>query len=155
MKIDIFPTFTSPSTINIDLKNKIITFSHVPHSNFINENCEEEFKLIKRTTEFTHIELKDEEINIINSSFNQKFLDSIISNNKKSITNPVDYFGIINDGISVKFDIVQNINVFSSDNYLILNNNELLILDKLFKIIRKHTKSEGNKKYLEYISSEK
>lgn len=155
VKMEIFPGALPPSTINLDLKNKLIVFNNHKYLNFINENGEADFDLIKRDVEFLYLELIDEEIDIINSSFNQKFLDSIISNNNKSITNPDDYFGIINDGISVKFDIVQNINVFSSDNYLILNDNELLILDKLFKIIRKHTKSEENKKHLEYISSEK
>lgn len=153
IKMEISPSFLPPSTINLDLENKLLIFNNHSYLNFINENGEADFELIKRKVEFLYIKLNDEEISKINYLIDQNFLDSIIRNNKESITNPDEYFGIINDGISVKFDVVQNKNIFSSDNYLILDHEELLKVSEVLKIIKKHSKLEENKKYLESLIS--
>ena len=151
VKMEIFPGSLPPSTINLDLKNKLLVFNNHTYMNFINENGEADFDIIKRDVEFLYIELNDDETSKIKSSINQIFLDSIIKNNKESIENSDKYFGIINDGISVKIDIVHNKKVFSSDNYLILNHSELLKINEVFKIIKDHAKSNENKKYLESL----
>src|SRR5690606_3325869 len=110
-----------------------------------------DFELNKRKVEFLYIELNEEEISKINYLIDQRFLNSIIRNNEESLTSPDEYFGIINDGISVKFNIVKNKDTFSSDNYLILDHEELLKISEVLKIIQKHSKLEENKKYLESL----
>lgn len=151
VKMEIFPSFLPPSTINLDIKNKLLIFNNHSYLNFINENGGADFELKKRKVEFLYIELNEEEISKINYLIDQRFLNSIIRNNEESLTSPDEYFGIINDGISVKFNIVKNKDTFSSDNYLILDHEELLKISEVLKIIQKHSKLEENKKYLESL----
>lgn|SRR5690606_6897650 len=153
VNIEMFPALGGPpSNISVDLKNNLITFSNLQHVGTYNENCEEIMNKIERPVEFLYINLNEEEIKIITSEFNNVFFESIMKSNQELLDNPELYDGIRNDGVIFELDFVKNDNVFSTDNYLILekvDNNKIL---KILKIIKQHTTLKTNKDYIENIS---
>lgn len=153
VNIEMFPALGGPpSNIRVDLKNNIITFSNLQHIGTYSENCEEVMNKIQRPVEFLHINLNEEEIKIITSEFNNAFFESIMKSNQELLDNPELYDGIRNDGVIFEVDFVKNDNVFSTDNYLILekvDNNKIL---EILKIIKKHTTLKTNKDYIQNIS---
>src|SRR5690606_38006961 len=95
---------------------------------------------------------RSSDLKIITSEFNNVFFESIMKSNQKLLDNPELYDGIRNDGVIFELDFVKNDNVFSTDNYLILekvDNNKIL---KILKIIKQHTTLKTNKDYIENIS---
>ena len=148
-----FPAFYYPFEIQIDIKNIFIRFSSLQYLTVYEKQCDTLFEYDKiESLDFINIDLTEDEIKSLNSSFNNDFLNSIKLSNQNYTTNldknHIDKF----DGILYEIDIIKKQQIFSTDNYLNLEKNELDKIAKVINIIKKHTKSEKNKEYIEYIS---
>jgi len=155
VKIEIFPYLGGdPSNVYIDLKNKLLTFSSLQLLCVFEKECDEsyEYQESEKPLDFVYINLNDGEMNILKSNFNNNFLNSIRENNQSLIDDPEKYEGIIFDGIIFEIDIVKENEIFSTDNYLILERKDEVKIYEVLKIIKKHTDSEFNKKYIDNIS---
>jgi len=117
-----------------------------------NENCEEDYSNINTIKEFVYINLNEDEMNNLKSILNGRFLESIKKNNKSLLDNPKQYDGMIFDGITFELDIVKGNQVFSTDQYLILEREDEVKIYEILKIIKKHSNSEWNKKYFDNLS---
>src|SRR5690606_15346686 len=101
VNIEMFPSLGGPpSNITVDLKNNIITFSNLQHIGTYNENCEEVMNKIQRPVEFVYIKLDEEEMEIVNSNFNNDFYNSVNKTNQELLDNPELYESIRFDGVS-------------------------------------------------------
>lgn len=153
VNIEMFPALGGPpSNISVDLKNNLITFSNLQHIGSYDENCVEVMNKIQRPVEFIYINMNEEEVKIINSNFNNTFLESVMKSNKELLDDPKLYDNIINDGVDFEIDFVKNNKVFSTDNYLTLEREAEVKIYEVLKIIKKHTESIENKKYIDNIS---
>lgn len=154
MKIEIYPYLAGyPSEIHIDLKNKLIRFSSLQYLSVFEKECDEHFQYEKiEELDFVHIDLNDKEINTLKFHLDNNFLNSIKQTNQDLLNNPDKYQGILFDGIIYEIDIIKENQIFSTDNYLILEKNDIDRISEVLKIIKKHTKSKKNKDYLEDIS---
>lgn len=153
VRIEIYPAFYYPSEIQIDLKNKFIKFSSLQYLTVYENQCDTLFEYDKiESLDFINIDLTEDEIKTLNSSFNNDFLNSIKLTNQNYTTNldknHIEKF----DGILFEIDIIKQKQIFSTDNYLSLEKNELDKIAKVINIIKENTKSEKNKEYIEYIS---
>lgn len=154
VKIEIYPYLAGyPSEIHIDLKNKLIRFSSLQYLSVFEKECDEHFQYEKiEELDFVHIDLNDKEINTLKFHLDNNFLNSIKQTNQDLLNNPDKYQGILFDGIIYEIDIIKENQIFSTDNYLILEKNDIDRISEVLKIIKKHTKSKKNKDYLEDIS---
>lgn len=154
VKIEIYPYLAGyPSEIHIDLKNKLIRFSSLQYLSVYEKECDEHFEYEKiEELDFVHIDLNDEEINTLKFHLNNNFLNSIKQTNQDLLNNPDKYKGIRFDGIMYEIDVIKENQIFSTDNYLILERSDLDKLGEIFKIIKKHTTSKKNLEYIENIS---
>lgn len=154
VKIEIYPYLAGyPSEIYIDLKNKLIRFSSLQYLSVFEKECDEHFEYEKiEELDFVHIDLNDEEINTLKFHLNNTFLNSIKQTNQGLLNDPDKYQGIRFDGIMYEIDVIKENQIFSTDNYLILERSDLDRIGEIFKIIKKHTKSKKNLEYIENIS---
>lgn len=154
VKIEIYPYLAGyPSEIYIDLKNKLIRFSSLQYLSVFEKECDEHFEYEKiEELDFVHIDLNDEEMNTLKFHLNNTFLNSIKQTNQGLLNDPDKYQGIKFDGIMYEIDIIKENQIFSTDNYLILEKNDIDKISEALNIIIKHTKSKKNKEYLERIS---
>ena len=117
------------------------------------KECDEHFQYEKiEELDFVHIDLNDKEINTLKFHLDNNFLNSIKQTNQDLLNNPDKYQGILFDGIIYEIDIIKENQIFSTDNYLIVEKNDIDRISEVLKIIKKHTKSKKNKDYLEDIS---
>lgn len=151
IKIDIYPLLGGPpSTVDIDFHNKTLIFSNLQQITTYNENCKKVYEKIERYVELTYIKLSNEELIEINKLLNKNFLESIKENNRQKDKN--DSSNDIYDGILFEFDVIENNNLFSTDHLLILDQSDEIKIYGVLKIVKKHVKSDFNKKYIENIS---
>jgi len=91
-------------------------------------------------------------MNTIKFHLDNNFSNSIKQTNQDLLNNPDKYQGIRFDGIMYEVDIIKENQIFSTDNYLILERNDLDRIGEILKIIKKHTKSKNNLEYIDNIS---
>jgi len=152
VNIEMFPYLGGPpSTISVDLKNNIITFANLQQISTHNDNCEEEMNKIGREVEFVYINLNEEEIKIVNEALNDDFLNYVMKSNQELLDDPKLYEGIRYDGVVFELDIVKENIVYSTNDYLILEEETETKIAAILKIINKHVKLKINKKYIEHI----
>jgi len=153
VNIEMFPYLGGPpSTISIDLKNKLITFANLQQIGTYNENCEEEMNKIGQEVEFVYITLNEEEVKTVYDNFNDVFLKSVMKSNQDLLDNPKLYDDSRYDGVVFEIDFVKENKVFSTDDYLILEREDNNRIRKILQIIQKHTTLEINKNYIENVS---
>src|SRR5690606_801159 len=149
IKVEIYPYLGGyPSEIYIDLKNKSVRFSSLQYLSVYEKECDEHFKYEKiEELDFIHIDLSDQEMNTLKFNLDNNFLNSIKQTNQDLLNNPDKYQGIRFDGVIYEVDIIKENQIFSTDNYLILEKNDVDRISEVLKIIKKHTKSKKNKEY--------
>lgn len=153
VRIEIYPYFEYPSEIQIDLKNKFIRFSSLQHLTVYEKQCDSIFEYEKiESLDFINIDLSEDEFNSLNFIFNLDFKNSINQTNQDLLENPNKYEGDRIDGIIYEVDIINQNQIFSTDNYLLLEKNDKDKIRKVLNIIKKYTQSEKNDKYIERIS---
>lgn len=145
VKIDIYPIlYYIPSSITIDLKSRIITFSDLSQLQIIPEDCGFISDKLEPNVEFNFIRLNEEEFNDLRKILNINFLNSVKKNT---------YPDLYDEGIRFRISIANNDKIYATGKFLKFEQS----LDKrkifeVLKIIKKHTNSEFNKKYINDIS---
>lgn len=155
VKIDMDPYLGKcPVNIYIDFKNRTLVFSELQYMAVFEKECDTAYtyESTEKSVDFLRINLNDEEYHLLKSEFNNNFLESIKKNNQSLLDNPKKYDGIRFDGIVFELDIVKDNQVFSTDNYLILEKEDHFKILEVLKVVKKHTKSKDNKEYINYLS---
>lgn len=153
VKIDIYPIMHGvSSSLSIDLTNKIMTFdnySQLPHYPEEGDSIsiKKEFPL-----NFELIKLNENEYNDIKVLFGKYFYTDIKKTNtsyiKEKNTETYLYF----EGTRYRINIAKDSTTFTTEDFLIIDGHTERKIYEVLKIIKKHTKSTNNKKYIEYLS---
>jgi|SRR5690606_649520 len=145
VKIDIYPMqYHIPSSITIDFKSRIVTFSDLSQLQIIPEDCGFISDKLEPNVEFNLLHLNEEEFNELKKIINMNFLNSV---------RQLNYSEFYDEGTMFRISISNNDKIYATGKFLKFEQS----LDKrkifeVLKIIKKHTNSEFNKKYINDIS---
>ena len=145
VKIDIYPMqYHIPSSITIDFKSRIVTFSDLAQLQIIPEDCGFISDKLEPNVEFNLLHMNEDEFNELRTIINMNFLNSI---------KQLNYSEFYDEGTMFRVSISKNNKIYATEKFL--NFEQISDKRKIFevlKIIKKHTNSEFNKKYIEDIS---
>ncbi|WKW46657.1 hypothetical protein P3875_00835 [Myroides sp. JBRI-B21084] len=155
LKIDIISgQLHIPSSITVDFKSKSISFSDLTQMTIIPEDCACAFEILKSSVEFEYIKFNEKDFNEINILFDKNFISDIKkfnSNYSKDKNTPKYLFG---EGKRYRINFANDSTKFSTDDFLILDYHNQHKIYEVLKIIKKHTISTNNKKYINHLSFE-
>ena len=153
VKIDIFSDqHHIPSSITVDFKSKSITFSDLSQMTVIPEDCAYAFEILKPSVNFEFIKLNETEFKDLKVILGKNFISDIQKFNTEYLkNNNLDDY-IFEEGKSYRINFAKDSTTFSTDDFLILDSHNERKIYEVLKIIKKHTKSTNNKKYIEYFS---
>lgn len=143
VKIDIVPIqHYISSSITIDFKSKIITFSDLSQLEIIPEDCAFTLDKFGPNVEFSFIRLNQEEFDDLSNMFNLSFLKSLEQNNKSQIET-------FDESTLYRIDIVSSKKIFSTEDFLTIEQSDEVKIEKVLKLIRKYSTADFNKKYID------
>ena len=153
VKIDIFSGQLSiPSSITIDLKSRIISFSDLSQMSVIPEDCVCTFEILKPSVDFEYIQLNDDEFKDVKILLGKVFISEIKRINTDYINNKNNESYLYDEGSRFRINFAKDSTKFTTEDFIILDGHNELKIRQILKIIKKHTKSTNNKKYIEYFS---
>jgi len=151
VKIDIFSgQHHIPSSITVDFKSKSITFSDLSQMTIIPEDCACAFEILKPSVSFEYIKLNETEFKDIKVILGKNFISDIQKLNTKYLKDRSNY--LYDEGKRFRISFAKDSTTFATDDFLILDPHNELKIFEIMKIIKKHTKSTNNKKYIEHFS---
>lgn len=158
VKIDIFSVQSGKAlSIIIDFDSNTLIFDNYGQMpNYPSEGEPIDFNLFNSELplDFEFFKLDHDEVSSLKTHINNDFLSSIKeSNNSYNNTKQDDFIRF--EGLMFQFKTVSNkFEVFSTKNYIILSNkeNNRILLETL-NFIKKNTKSNKNKEYINFIST--
>lgn len=143
-----------PSSITIDFKSKVISLSDLTQMSIISEDCSYIFEIIKPSVDFEYIQLNETEFNDIKILFGKIFISDIEKFNTNYIEEKNSSNYLYGEGKRYRINFAKDSIKFATDDFLILDGHNELKIYEILKIIKKHTKSTNNIKYIEYFSFE-
>ncbi|MBA5792428.1 MULTISPECIES: hypothetical protein [unclassified Flavobacterium] len=153
VKIDIFSSqLQIPSSITIDLKSRIISFSDLTQMVTIPEDCEFAYDKLKPSIDFEYIQLNDDDFKDIKVLLGKVFISEIKRINTEYINNKNNESYLYDEGSRFRINFAKDSTKFTTEYFIILDGHNELKIYQILKVIKKHTKSTNNKKYIEYFS---
>ncbi len=151
VKIDIFSgQHHIPSSITVDFKSKSITLSDLSQMTVIPEDCACAFEILKPSVNFEYIKLNETEFKDIKIILGKNFISDIQKLNTEYLKDISNY--LYDEGKRFRISFAKDSTKFATEDFLILNPDNELKIYEIMKIIKKHTKSTDNKKYIEHFS---
>ncbi|SFN81431.1 hypothetical protein SAMN05421741_11175 [Paenimyroides ummariense] len=152
VKIDIFSgQLHIPSSITVDFKSKSITFSDLSQMTVIPEDCACAFEILKPSVDFEYVKLNENEFKDIKVLFGKQFVSDIQKFNTEYLKNINSDDYIFDEGKRYRVNFAKDSTKFATDDFLILDSDNELKIYEIMRILKKHTKSTNNKKYIEYF----
>lgn len=151
VKIDVFSgQHHIPSSITIDFKSKSISFSDLSQMTIIPEDCACTFEILKPSVNFEYIKLNETEFKDIKVILDKNFISDIQKLNTEYLKDRFNY--VYDEGKKFRISFAKDSTIFTTEDFLILDGHNELKIYEVLKIIKKHTKSTNNKKYLQHFS---
>lgn len=151
VKIDIFSgQHHIPSSITIDFKSKSISFSDLTQMTIIPEDCACAFEILKPSVDFEYIKLNETEFKEIKVILGKNFISDIQKLNTEYLKDRSNY--LYDEGKRFRISFAKDSTKFATEDFLILDPHNELKIYEIMKLIKKHTKSTNNKKYIEHFS---
>jgi len=153
VKIDILPILHHiPSSITIDFKSKSISFSDLTQMSIIPEDCACAFEILKPSVDFEYIKLNENEFKDIKVLLGKNFVSDIKKFNADYTTDKKSSSYLYGEGKRYRINFATDSTKFATDDFLILDGHNERKIYEVLKIIKKHTNSTNNKKYIKYLS---
>jgi len=153
VKIDIYPIMHEvSSSISIDLLNGIIIFDNYSQLPYYPEegdtiNIKKKFPL-----NFEYIKLNENEFKDIKVLLGKNFVSDIKKFNTDYTIDKNSSSYLYGEGKRFRINYAKDSTTFATDDFLILDGHNERKIYEVLKIIKKHTKSTNNKKYIKYLS---